>query len=431
MSQVQPLTVLIVDDELPLREELRSLPWSDFGAELVGEAEHGEEALIACDRLLPDVVITDITMPVMDGFELFRALKSKHPLTQVILLTCHSEFHFAREALTLGALEYLVKMSFGDKELGQALDKAREAIRRERNARMSERSRWRWELSFRLSRAGDGPLAEPLPLEREIAYPLRVVRLHTASNAEDRVYALQELHRLLEEREWAGALPGLWMPCGESDIVLLAAEARCALSGASEENGGVSSRGADAVPYAAEARCALPAACCEAGGADRPRERVIVSWTEGLMNQLYAELEKRLPYLSGSIRLYAVVSGRVEAPFELPGAIRQAAPEAGMLFYDPPLTAQLLPAPEPDGQAIREEEWERIAGEWRAAASSPETGYVQSLGKDAPSGAGTAKAQGGAVSRKRAAAVCSRRGDEGGANHGLCDARSAGRGADP
>ncbi|UUZ94822.1 response regulator [Paenibacillus sp. P25] len=75
-----PLTVLIVDDEQPLREELRMVPWPNFGAELAGEAENGEEALRLCEVLQPDVVITDITMPVMDGLELAKRIREPVPV---------------------------------------------------------------------------------------------------------------------------------------------------------------------------------------------------------------------------------------------------------------------------------------------------------------------------------------------------------------
>ena len=108
------MTVIVLDNQnfcaFSLNKMPRLFPWSSCNAELVGEADNGEEALEFCRKLLPDVVITDITMPKMDGIELFRAIKKEFPLTQVILLTCHNDFEYVRDALRLGALEYLIKV---------------------------------------------------------------------------------------------------------------------------------------------------------------------------------------------------------------------------------------------------------------------------------------------------------------------------------
>ncbi|MEC0229889.1 response regulator transcription factor [Paenibacillus alba] len=144
---ITPISVLIIDDELPLRQELRSMPWPSFGAELVGEAENGEEALELCKALEPDLVISDITMPIMDGLELFRIVKKKFPLIQFVLLTCHSDFHYAQEALKLGALDYFTKLSFDEEDMKTAIEKARAAIRRETDLRDYEQERTRRELS--------------------------------------------------------------------------------------------------------------------------------------------------------------------------------------------------------------------------------------------------------------------------------------------
>lgn len=136
------LKVLIVDDEIPLREELRAFPWESCGAVLIGDAENGEDALKKCREGRPDVVVTDITMPVMDGLALTRELRRRHPYTQIILLTCHSEFQYAQEALRLGALEYILKVSL-EEDMGEALNKARAAIERNRNHEDNERAKCR------------------------------------------------------------------------------------------------------------------------------------------------------------------------------------------------------------------------------------------------------------------------------------------------
>lgn len=120
--------VLIADDEVPIRESLRMFAWAEHGFELAGEARHGQEALELYDRLQPGIVVTDIVMPIMDGLRLTRLLKEKQPAPQVILLTCHSEFDYAREALSLGASDYLLKGTFRDRDLLEALGKAKERL---------------------------------------------------------------------------------------------------------------------------------------------------------------------------------------------------------------------------------------------------------------------------------------------------------------
>ncbi|MFC5650164.1 response regulator [Paenibacillus solisilvae] len=137
---VKPLNVLIVDDELPLRQELRSFPWEACDAVLVGEASNGDDALRMCESCAPDLVITDITMPIMDGITLIREIRKRYPAIQIILLTCHSDFHYVQEALRLGALEYLLKVSMEDEELRQAISKVRSAIIKERNSQDNEKA---------------------------------------------------------------------------------------------------------------------------------------------------------------------------------------------------------------------------------------------------------------------------------------------------
>jgi|GEM_PF-850063 len=128
----KPIGVLIVDDEYPIREELRAFPWEACDAVLIGEAENGEEALSLCENQSPDIVVTDITMPLMDGLTFIRELRKSHPVTQIILLTCHSDFGYAKEAIALGASDYILKVSLDEEELKRALQKAREKLLRDR-----------------------------------------------------------------------------------------------------------------------------------------------------------------------------------------------------------------------------------------------------------------------------------------------------------
>lgn len=117
--------VLIVEDEVPMREQLRAFPWELHGFELAGEARHGLEALSLFESLRPDVVLTDVAMPFMDGLELTRKLKEQAADAQVVLLTCHSEYDYVRDALRLGACDYLVKGTYRESDLLEALQRAR------------------------------------------------------------------------------------------------------------------------------------------------------------------------------------------------------------------------------------------------------------------------------------------------------------------
>ncbi|KIL40605.1 hypothetical protein SD70_12785 [Gordoniibacillus kamchatkensis] len=120
--------VLIADDEIPIRESMRLFPWEEHGYRLAGEARHGVEALELVEREAPDILITDIMMPVLDGISLMRTLRERELSLPVILLTCHKDFDYVREALLLGATDYLVKGVYRDQQLLDALDKARQSI---------------------------------------------------------------------------------------------------------------------------------------------------------------------------------------------------------------------------------------------------------------------------------------------------------------
>ena len=82
----------------------------------MGEASNGEEALELADIVRPDLVISDIRMPKMDGIELAEQLRDKYPNTKVIFLTAYNEFEYARKAIRLGVSDYILK-PFQDGEL--------------------------------------------------------------------------------------------------------------------------------------------------------------------------------------------------------------------------------------------------------------------------------------------------------------------------
>lgn len=102
--------IIIVDDEEDVRSGIvNKLNWNELGFNIVGQAENGREALDLAEKTMPDVVITDITMPFMDGLTLAKELKKNYPMTKVILLTGYDDFKYAQEAIRLNVLEYVLK----------------------------------------------------------------------------------------------------------------------------------------------------------------------------------------------------------------------------------------------------------------------------------------------------------------------------------
>jgi len=114
--------VLIVDDERPARELLKmSLNWEELGFEPPIEANNGAQALEKYQSIRPEFVITDIQMPVMDGLELIRRIRKIHQDQHIIILSCHESFAFAKQAIRLGVVDYLIKDELDPRALAEIL----------------------------------------------------------------------------------------------------------------------------------------------------------------------------------------------------------------------------------------------------------------------------------------------------------------------
>ncbi len=126
------MKVFLADDEIVVREGIReSFPWDETPYTLVGEAPDGEMALPIIRDTNPDIVITDIKMPFMDGIELCRILRAQMPWIGIIVLSGYDEFEYARQCIRLGVREYLVK-PINSENLREALDKVSEQLKEER-----------------------------------------------------------------------------------------------------------------------------------------------------------------------------------------------------------------------------------------------------------------------------------------------------------
>jgi two-component system response regulator YesN len=105
-----PYKVFFVEDEVLTREGIRdNVNWEAYGFEFCGEAGDGEMALPLIKMAKPDVLITDIKMPFMDGLQLCKIVRERLPWIKVIILSGHDEFEYAQEAIKLGVTEYLLK----------------------------------------------------------------------------------------------------------------------------------------------------------------------------------------------------------------------------------------------------------------------------------------------------------------------------------
>ncbi len=149
--------VLLADDEEEIRSGIsRKIDWPSLGFTLVGEAGNGEEALELADQLRPDVVLTDIKMPFMDGLELCRRLRVSLPGARLVVFSGFDDFEYARRAMSLGVSEYVLK-PINAPELMQVLAKLREQLDCQRLERRDmETLRRRYE--------------ESLPVLRELFY---------------------------------------------------------------------------------------------------------------------------------------------------------------------------------------------------------------------------------------------------------------------
>jgi DNA-binding NarL/FixJ family response regulator len=114
------IKILLVDDQRLMREGLRTLLELERDFEVVGEAADGQAALVAAERLHPDVVLMDVRMPGMDGVEATRRLVADDPQARVIILTTFDDETYVFEGLRAGALGYLLKDLSGE-ELARAI----------------------------------------------------------------------------------------------------------------------------------------------------------------------------------------------------------------------------------------------------------------------------------------------------------------------
>lgn len=128
------MRLLIVDDESEIREGLTdTIDWRQIGINDVVTAKNGIEAVKVIQKSVPDIVLTDIRMPGMDGLELSDYIRNTYPRTKIFLISGYADFSYAKQAISIGVEEYLIKPVNVD-ELLQKISKAVNSIKLENSA---------------------------------------------------------------------------------------------------------------------------------------------------------------------------------------------------------------------------------------------------------------------------------------------------------
>jgi len=129
--------VLLVDDESEVIDAIeRKINWSELGFEVIGEAYNGVKALELAEKRQPDVVITDIKMPYMNGLELSKKLNNDFPNIHIIIFTGFDEFEYAKEAVHLEIEEYMLK-PINSGELSDCLRRLKDTLDKERDEKLN------------------------------------------------------------------------------------------------------------------------------------------------------------------------------------------------------------------------------------------------------------------------------------------------------
>lgn len=118
--------ILIIDDSRTSRKVLKNLLETD-GHTIIAEALNGEDGVQKYEEFKPDIVTMDITMPVMDGIEALKAIRSKHPDARIIMVTAAGQANKVREAVECGATDFLAK-PFEPEQITEIINRVAESL---------------------------------------------------------------------------------------------------------------------------------------------------------------------------------------------------------------------------------------------------------------------------------------------------------------
>lgn len=222
------IKTLLVDDDFLVRMFLKQLiDWESEGFSLVGDACNGAEALELIERFSPEVIITDLSMPVMDGIELIERARAQLPDCYIIALSCHGEFDYVKEAMRLGANEYVLKNLLDApglrKQLGAARAKLETAARRaEQTDKLRQLAAKGTEmLRFELLQSllhEDAPAGSLLPRLRDAGVEGRFLSAAAAAVSADTVRR-DALSQVCEQ--FCRNKPAFCLPCGDEACCVL------------------------------------------------------------------------------------------------------------------------------------------------------------------------------------------------------------------
>ena len=129
------IKIFLVEDEVVIRNGIKnSINWAEEGYEFVGEASDGELAYPLILKEKPDILITDIKMPFMDGLELSEAVKKELPNIKILILSGYNDFEYAKRAIGIGITDYMLKPVSAEQLLG-VIGEVAEVIRKEQEER--------------------------------------------------------------------------------------------------------------------------------------------------------------------------------------------------------------------------------------------------------------------------------------------------------
>ncbi|TBL80687.1 helix-turn-helix domain-containing protein [Paenibacillus thalictri] len=321
MREKTILKVLIVDDELPIRQRLLMYDWAACGVEIVGEAENGEVALDLCSKWLPDIVMTDIVMPVMNGLELLRVVSETFPDTKMILLTSHTDFEYVHQALKLGAVDYLVKMSLSQQELEQTVGKARARLEHEQSLRVHQQELVRKRLSRQFTQllasadGNAGVYAEWLEMLKLTQVPFRFIRLFVMAEREDQLAVDEQVSFVLNTME---------ADTTGDPLSVRGASARDGLQ--SHAHGNMSWFPVHLGDYFIVAPMHMG------------QDDGLAAFAMQLVGAIQSTISERLTFLSGDIRVFSAVSDPVSTPEQLRDRFRETFYWLHDFFYQPKQT---------------------------------------------------------------------------------------------
>ncbi|MBB6637579.1 response regulator transcription factor [Cohnella thailandensis] len=217
--------VFLVDDEPFITEGLMdAIDWPAYGLEVVGSAENGEEALERLRHTPVDILITDISMPLMNGLDLIRRARELHPDLKAVILSGFNEFDYLKEGLMLGIENYLLK-PINVKELQDTLRNAADKLLNSRSdARLHEynvqimrdNTLYRW-MNGRISKAELNERAELLGLSLDAPYGIVALLRREPSGLEEQEEALERIASAFDGRGTVIPFRDL-----DGDIVVLA-----------------------------------------------------------------------------------------------------------------------------------------------------------------------------------------------------------------